>query len=156
MVEKTPCTYEILAAGWHWQDCVCKSIVVEGVRATGGGNRTVLKEAAGPLQPVPPMTPVEETARHWYQPRPRERMTVEQLVRNLHRGGDARRCLGAAIMLADRRAFPEVTKLVFQSANSDIKNQAMVALYVMDRSQATADPVPGGQQYATETKQQGK
>ena len=72
IVEHTPCTYEILAAGWRWQDCVCKSLVIEGVGNSGSGNRTLVKEAPSEVHPLPAGSPVAETATHWYQPRPNE------------------------------------------------------------------------------------
>jgi hypothetical protein len=136
VVEKTPCTYEILAAGGFWTSCVCKSVVVEGVRATGNGNHTLVKEEPSHVFPLPPTRPVEDTARHWYQPRRNELGTIEQVVEGLRRRGDLRHWLCAATMHADPRPFPQAAKIVYETANSEIRNRAMVALYVMDRKKA--------------------
>jgi hypothetical protein len=136
VVEKTPCTYEILAAGRLWTSCVCKSIVVEGVRATGGGNRTLVKEEPSQISPLPPMRPVEDTGRNWYQPRRNELGTIKQVVEGLSRPGDLRHWICAATMHADPTPFPQAAKLVYETTNPEIKNRALVALYVMDREKA--------------------
>jgi len=39
-------------------------------------------------------------------------------------------------MHADPRPFPQAAKIVYETANFEIKNRAMVALYVMDREKA--------------------
>jgi hypothetical protein len=136
VVEKTPHTYEILAAGRNWQDCICKSIVIEGIRATGGGNRMLVKEEPSLVPPMPPMRPVEETARAWYQPQRNELGSIEQVIAGLRKGTEPKRWLGAAMMHADARAFEEAATIVAKTANSDLKHRAMVALYVMDRDKA--------------------
>ncbi len=59
--EKLPHSYEIVAAGKKWEDCVCKSIVVEAVPATGKGSRTVVKEEASEIHKLPPMQPMHMT-----------------------------------------------------------------------------------------------
>jgi len=136
VVEKTPCTYEILAAGRVWTACTCKSVIIEGVRATGSGNRTLVKEDPSQAFPLPPIRPVEDTARHWYQPRRSELGTIKQVIEGLRRPGELRHWLCAATMHADPRPFPQAAKIVYETANFEIKNRAMVALYVMDREKA--------------------
>jgi len=60
-IEKMPHTYEIIAAGKKWEDCVCKSILVEAVTATGKGNNTVIKEEPSEIHPTPPLPSVHTT-----------------------------------------------------------------------------------------------
>ncbi len=69
VLEKTPANYEIIAAGSKWEDCVCKSITIEAVPATGKGNRTELKEAPSPIMKLPPMRHVRDTRgrRGWWR-----------------------------------------------------------------------------------------
>lgn len=43
-VEQTPFTYEIIAAGMKWKNCVCRSITIEALPAAGQGNHTLVKE----------------------------------------------------------------------------------------------------------------
>jgi hypothetical protein len=136
VVEKTPYTYEIQAAGGSWQACKCKSVTIEGIRATHQGNHTLAKEAASRLCPSLPMRPVEETARGWYQPLRKELATMDKVLAGLGRPGNPTVCICAATMNADARAFPQVAKIVRETANSEIKNRAMVALYVIDRDKA--------------------
>ena len=61
---------------------------------------------------------------------------MTQVVQNLRQGRDVKRWLCAAVMHADGRPFPEVTKLVLETRDSEVKHQALVALYVMDRKAA--------------------
>jgi HEAT repeats len=68
VLEKLPAEYEIVVAGRKWEDCVCKSISVETLPATGKGNRTEVKEAASPINKLPAIRPVRNTRgrRGWW------------------------------------------------------------------------------------------
>ncbi len=59
--EKLPHTYEIIAAGKKWEDCVCKSILVEAVPAGGEGSRTLVKEQPSEIHKLPAMPSVHGT-----------------------------------------------------------------------------------------------
>ncbi len=75
VLEKLPAEYEIIAAGSKWEDCICKSVTIEAIPATGKGNRTVIKEAASPINKLPPMKDVKYTRgrRGWWQRARREK-----------------------------------------------------------------------------------
>lgn len=136
VVERTPHTYEIVAAGRKWEDCICESIAVEAVAATGEGSRTIVKEAPAEIYSLPPMRPVAETATAWYQPRGKDLPPIEQVIESLRAGRDLRKAVSQAAMLADARAFEAVRKVAFEAADERTKHQAMVALFVMDRRRA--------------------
>jgi len=136
LVETVPHTYEIIAAGERWEDCVCKSIAVEAVAATGEGNRTLIREIPSPIRDLLPMRPVEETATAWYQPRGDQLPPIDELVDRLERRKDLRESVCAAAMLADARAFDAVKRIAYEVDDPRVKNQALVALFVMDRRRA--------------------
>jgi len=65
VIEKTPYTYEIIAAGKKWEDCVCASLIVEAIPSTGKGNRTEVKEKPSRIHTLPPLPPVHKTCGSW-------------------------------------------------------------------------------------------
>ncbi len=136
VVETTPCTYEIIAAGKQCEDVVCKSLTVEAVQATGEGNRTVVKEEPSEIHELPPTPPVDETVRAWKRPRPHEVPPLNEVITNLERGSNLRKMVDCAIELGDPRTFDAVKKVVYQCPERNVKNQALVALFLLDRERA--------------------
>jgi HEAT repeat protein len=136
VLENIPYTYEIITAGKRWEDVMCKSLVVEAVRATGEGNRTVVKEEPSEIHELSPTPPVEETVRAWKRPSPEEVPPVDEIIKNLERGSDLRRMVDCTIELGDPRAFDAVKKVVYECPERNVKNQALVALYLLDREKA--------------------
>ena len=136
VVEKTPYTYEIIAAGKKWEDCVCKSIIVEAVRATGEGNRTVVKEKPSAIHTLPPIGPVAETTGTWGQPRRGQCPKLEEVADKLKRRRSLGSTLPAACMLADPKLFDLIQPLVYKVTSSRLRRHAIVALYNCDPKRA--------------------
>jgi HEAT repeat protein len=136
VVEQTPWTYEILAAGKRWEDCVCKSLVVEAVPATGEGNRTIFKERPAAIHELPPMRPVAQTVGRWKRPRKEAVPPVAEIIEALNAGRDLRRMVDCAIQLGDPTAFDAVKRVVYECRDRNVKNQAIVALYNLDADRA--------------------
>jgi hypothetical protein len=139
VVEQAPFRYEILAAGGRWEDVVCRSLTVEAVPATGGGNRTVEKEKPSEVRALPPMRPVAETRgrRGWWQRSdPKKLPPVGRLIRDLD--DPARR--GAALKglqeLRDPAAFEAVRKVAYADPDPLHQDVAIVTLFQTDRRRA--------------------
>ncbi|MHC4914984.1 MAG: HEAT repeat domain-containing protein [Planctomycetota bacterium] len=89
VVEKTPHEYEIIAAGKEWKDCVCKSITVEAVAATGKGNVTEVKEKPSQIHKLPAMKHVRYTRGRrgwWLRNDPAKAPAVPELVKRIEAG----------------------------------------------------------------------
>ncbi|MFO7900760.1 MAG: HEAT repeat domain-containing protein, partial [Planctomycetota bacterium] len=136
VVDETPYTYEIIAAGKRWEDCVCRSLVVEAVPADGKGSRTVVKEEPAPIHELPPMPPVADTVGRWKRPKAADLPAVEAIIKNLDAGRTLRRNVDCAIQLGDPAAFDALKRVVYECRDRNVKNQALVALYNLDRTRA--------------------
>jgi len=136
VVESAPYTYEIIAAGRKWKDCVCKSIIIEAVRATGEGNRTVVREQPSPIHKLPPMRPVAETTGTWGQPRQGRCPGLEQVADRLKRRRSLASALPAACMLADPGLFDLIKPILYETTSSRLRRHAIVALYNCDPKRA--------------------
>jgi hypothetical protein len=139
VVETLPASYEIVAAGKRWEDCVCKSVTIEAVAATGGGNRTVVREKPSEIHELPPMRHVRDTRgrRGWWQRSdPGKLPPVDRLIQDLK--DPARR--GAALKglqeLRDPKAFDAVRKVAYEEPDVLWKNVALVTLFRTDRRRA--------------------
>ena len=86
IVEKAPWTYEIIAAGKRWKDCVCKSITIEAIPASGKGNRTEVKETPSTIHKLPAMKHVKYTRGRrgwWLRANPAKSPPAAELVRKI-------------------------------------------------------------------------
>lgn len=141
VIEQTPHTYEIIAAGKQWEDCVCRSITIQAVPATGDGNRTVEKEAPSKIHVLPPMRPPLETRTRgglWKRPVKAKLPPVAELVKRL---GDAARAPEAAralLELADPKTFDALRKTAYTCDEQWAKDAALAALFNIDREKARA------------------
>ncbi len=145
IAEKTPYSYEIVAGGKKWNDCVCKSITVEAVAAGGGGNRTLVKEKPAPFAKLPPMRPGAETRATGFMKvcPPRAGLpSVDALIKRIR---DPRKVslgrLNAAIralnMYRDPKSFDAVKKVALEvGKRSGPKEPAMATLFRIDREKA--------------------
>jgi hypothetical protein len=147
VVEKTPHTYEIVAAGKEWNDCVCKSITVEAVAADGKGSRALEKETPAEFAALPPMRPAGETRARGFMKvcPPREGLPpLEKLVAAIAEPKKVPlRELNAAIralnVYRDGKAFDAVKKVAFEVGRKNgPKEAAMTTLFTADREKARA------------------
>ncbi len=137
VVERTPYSYEIIAAGQKWEDCVCKSIVVEAVQASGEGNRTTVKEKPSEIHKLPPTPPVAEAVSRWNgQPLQRELPKIEKVLAAAKDGRGFRRVLRAAVMLPDRRTFEAFEEVARKTPKANDKLLAFVGMYRVDPDRA--------------------
>ena len=145
VVEQTPFTYEIVAAGRLWDDCVCKSITVEAVASAGKGNRTEARETPGEYAELPPMRPVEQT---------RECMLIrqdsgklpsgEQLIADLDVPAKTLPALYGLIERREPKAFDAIKKIVyevqppvkFDDPMMGVKEVSLAALYAVGGEKA--------------------
>ena len=72
----------------------------------------------------------------WKRPPPQEVLGVEETVRKLAQGEDLRRMVDCAIELGDPRTFDALKRLVYECPARNVKNQALVALFLLDRERA--------------------
>ncbi|MHC4917610.1 MAG: hypothetical protein ACYTGB_19210, partial [Planctomycetota bacterium] len=147
LVEKTPFTYEIVAGGKQWNDCVCKSITVEAVAADRKGSRTVEKEKPAEFSELPPMRPVGETRARGFMKvcPPREGLPpLEKLIASIAEPKKVPLAkLTAAVralnVYRDPRAFEAVKKVAFEVGKKNgPKEAAMTTLFTTDREKARA------------------
>lgn len=137
VVENTPHTYEIIAAGKKWEDCVCKSIVVETVPATGEGNRTLVKEKPSPIHKLPPIGPVAETVGRWNgQPLKREWPAIEKVLAATKNRSSFKSVMRAAVLMADPRTFDAFKEVAYKTAAPNDKLLAFVGMYRADPGKA--------------------
>ncbi len=130
MVEKTPCTYEIVAGGERWEDCVCRAITVEAVPASGEGNRTVVKEAVARFRQLPSLPPVEETMGRWNgQPLQKNLPGVGAVLASLKERQRFKRMLRGAAMLDDPRTFDALKDLALHEESPNNKLLAFTGMY---------------------------
>jgi hypothetical protein len=139
VIEQTPSTYEILAAGKRWEDCVCKSLVVEAVPATGEGNRTVVKEKPAPVYELPPMRPALETRTRgglWKRPAVKDLPPAAELVKQLDEPAAAPEAARALLELADPATFDALRRAAYRTDEKWAKPAALAALFNIDRARA--------------------
>jgi len=139
LIEDLPYSYEIIAAGKQWEDCVCKSITVEVVEASGGGNRTEVKEAPSDIHQLPPMRPAAETRTRygwWQREDPHKLPSVEQLIADLDDPERQENAIKGLMELRDPRAFDAVKKLAYECRRTTVKGCALVTLYNTDAGRA--------------------
>ncbi len=136
VIEQAPWTYEILAAGRKWEDVVCRSITIEAVPATRGGNRTEIKEKPSEIQEVPPLRSAAETRARWKRPTLAELPPIEELIEGLEDPDERRQAIFGLLELGDPRAFDAVKKAAYEYGKTPVKEAALVALYVMDKEKA--------------------
>lgn len=137
LVEKTPFSYVIVAGGKTWEDCVCRSITIEAVPATGEGNRTVTSGEPGEFTPLPPLPPVEKTMGRWNGQPLQEKLPGLKDV--LAAAGDRKRfkrVLRGAVMLADPRTFDAFREIAYQEDSPNDKFLAFVGMYRADPQRA--------------------
>jgi len=146
--EKLPHTYEIIAAGRKWKDCVCKSLVVEAVPASGKGSRTVEKEKPSKIHKLPPQPSVHEVSHKWMlsnRGTPVKLPPIEKVIRKLNLKTGRRKLQNIVvphlIEHADPKAWEATVKLIADIVKlgkgghekyMKSKNGALTALYVMD------------------------
>jgi hypothetical protein len=130
LIEKTPYTYEIVAAGNKWEDCVAKAITIEVVPATGQGNRTLVKETVEKFQKLPPLSPVEETMGRWNgQPLQRNLPKAEDILSAATDSIKFKRALRGAVMLNSPLVFDALRTLAYQEEADNNKLLAFVGMY---------------------------
>jgi len=139
VVEQAPYTYEILAAGRRWEDCVCRSLVVEAVPATGKGNRTVTREAPSEVHELAPMRPPLETRTRgglWKRPVRKALPPISQLVNDLNDPKKAPEAARALLELADPKTFDALRRAAYKIDETWAKDSALTALFSIDRRKA--------------------
>ena len=133
LIEQTPFTYQIIAAGEKWEDCISKSIIVEMVPATGEGNRVLTKESSEGYRKLPPLTPVEETMGRWNgQPLARQLPKKETILAAIDDRQKFLRVLRGAVMLNLPETFDTFKDLAYRDAAPNNKLLAFVGMYRAD------------------------
>ena len=137
LVEETPHTYEIVAAGQNWKDCVCKSITIEGVPATGKGNRTLVKEQPKLFAKLPSLAPVAETTGRWNgQPLEKDLPRLQDVLAAAAEVERFRRVLRGAVMLGDTRTFDAFKELAYAEPSWNDKFLGFAGMYRADPERA--------------------
>ncbi|MHC4917165.1 MAG: HEAT repeat domain-containing protein [Planctomycetota bacterium] len=140
VAEKLPYSYEIIAAGKKWEDCVCRDFIVETIPATGKGSRTEVREEPSEIEKLPPLPAAADTRCRWGRPR-KNRMTVDQCVQAIE-SGDKRRVKSALVWiaeLADPKGFDAARKVAFDRElckGKGTKTDANLAMYKSDPEKA--------------------
>ena len=137
VVEELPYEYEILAAGRQWEDCVCKSITVEAVPATGTGSHTLIREDTPAAVVGLKLSPVEETMGRWNGQPLQANMPDSKRVRGAVEDLNSfKRLLRGAVMLADPQTFEAFEQLAYNEKDSNYKHLAFVGMYLSDKEKA--------------------
>ncbi len=152
IVEKAPYTYEIIAAGKQWKDCVCKELIVETIPATGKGNRTEVKEKPSKIHKLPPMSPPGDSCGSWSlgkRDRPIKLPPLEAVLAKLNVDTDYKELrntvLAQLIEHGNPKAYDATKKFFFEYVKSGkrpkgVKGNTIVALYVMDPKRTKIRP----------------
>ena len=131
VVENTPYSYEIVAGGRKWEDCICKSLTVEAVSAIGEGNRTEIKEELAKFQKLPPLSLVEETMGRWNgQPLKKQLLKIEDIlsaVKNHEKF--SRVSQRSAVMLNNPQTFGAFRDLAYQEKAPNDKFLAFAGMF---------------------------
>ncbi len=141
IAEALPYSYEIIAAGAKWEDCVCKDILIEAVPATGKGSQTILKEKPSEIQKLPPEPSVAESRCRWMRElhRDKQKPSVQDIIKQMEAGRTSKKILVWASELADPAAFEAVKKVAYDKticSKAGNKEVALLALYNTDREKA--------------------
>lgn len=137
LVEKTPYTYEIIAGGIKWEDCICKSITIEAVASTGQGNCTVVKEKFSRYKDFQTLSPVEQTMGRWNgQPLQKDLPKLKDVLTAVQDPKRFKRMMRGAVILADPRTFDAFKKLSYNEAAPNNKLLAFVGMYRSDPEKA--------------------
>jgi HEAT repeats len=150
LVEKTPYTYEIIAAGRKWEDCTSRSLLVEAIAADGQGSRTLVKEEASPINKLPPLPSVHDTCGTWPLSKrnvPPKLPPLEDVLKKLNTRtayGELKSVvLPQLIEHASPKAWDATEKFIRSFSEIDLKKanklmkakkSAVIALYVADAS----------------------
>jgi len=137
IIEHTPYTYEIIAGGKIWKDCVCRSLTVEAVSADGKGNRSVIKETKADYLPLPPLSPVHTTRgrRGWWQRASNRNLpSADKLKADIKKGSS--KALKLQLEARYPQCFDAIKKVIYETQNSHTKMVAVSTLYVTDRERA--------------------
>jgi hypothetical protein len=141
VAETLPHTYEIIAAGKKWEDCICKEILIEAIPATGKGNRTLIKEKPSEIHELPPMPSAAESRCRWVRAlhRKKKKPSVQDIIKQMEEGRRVKKALFWASELGDPAAFEAVKKVAYDKAicsKAGHKVPALLALYNTDRKKA--------------------
>ena len=117
ITETTPFSYPIIVAGDKWEDCICKSITIEAVPATGQGNRSLVKESPEAYRLLPPLPPVEETMGRWNgQPLLRQLPNLQKVLAAVNDRNKFKRLLRGAVMLNNPQLFAAFQDLAYKES----------------------------------------
>ena len=145
VVERAPYTYEIVAGGSKWEDCVCKSLTVEAVAATGGGNRTEIKEAPAAFTALPPIPPAPEVRERTMGRNVKAKVPpVEELLKYLESPETMRAGICGLVDRREPRGFEGIRKILYEvqpptewnSPLNGVKEKALAGLYVVGGEKA--------------------
>lgn len=141
VVEQTPYSYEIVAAGEKWEDCRSRELTVEAMPASGRGNHVQLKETPARWAPLPAPPPTIATRGRggWLvRADPAALNPVERCIADL---GDPGKRDGALKQLVEHRdpaAFEALRRIVYEERDTHHKAVALVTLYHSDRERSRA------------------
>ncbi|OGS36168.1 MAG: hypothetical protein A2293_04610 [Elusimicrobia bacterium RIFOXYB2_FULL_49_7] len=137
VVENTPYTYDIAAAGDAWDSVVCQSISVEAIAATGEGNHTLEKESPATVGTMPEMMPASGTRKRWQEASTRPSIQpTETVLANLRALGPRGLALDYLLERPDTATFAVVESLVYVESRSPQKEKAVIVLYLTDPERA--------------------
>ncbi len=141
VAETLPYSYEIIAAGRKWEDCVCREILIEAVPAAGKGSRTILKEEPSEIHKLPPAPSVAESRCRGMRElhRKKRKPSVQDIIKQMEAGRRVKKALLWASELADPTAFEAVKKIAYDKticSKAGHKEAALLALYNIDREKA--------------------
>jgi hypothetical protein len=138
-VEEVPYTYEIVAGGMKWEDCISKSVTIEAVAGTGQGNHTVIKEKPSKYKVLQTLSPVEETMGRWNgQPLEKDLPKLKDVLAAIRDPKRFKRIMRGAVMLADPRTFEAFKEIAYRELNFNNKLLAFVGMYRSDPNKARA------------------
>jgi HEAT repeat protein len=141
IVEQAPYSYEIVAAGNKWEDCRCRSLMVEAIAADGRGNRTEVKEVASSWNPLPALAPAIATrgrAGWLVRADPAKLTPVAQCIADLADPGKRDGALKHLVEHRSPAAFEALKKIVYEERGTHHKAVALVTLFHSDRERAKA------------------
>jgi len=137
VVESTPYSYEIVAGGGKWEDCICKYVTIAAIPATGAGNRTEVKEKPARFQKLSPLPPVEETMGRWNgQPLQKNLPKLKKVLAAVNDTNRFKRILRGAVMLDSPLTFAALQDLAYHESAPNNKLLAFTGMYRADPEQA--------------------
>jgi len=141
IAEELPYTYEIIAAGKKWEECICKDFIIETIAATGKGSHTEVKEEPSEIHTLPPIPDAKDTRCRGGRPRKKRMLSIEDSIKAIE-SGDKRRAHKAMVSiaeLADPKGFEAAKKAAFDKelcSKKGFKTYANLALYKSDPEKA--------------------